>query len=144
MRLFLQMSEAESTGLRRQRRTPEMAARWHCGIPVQNLTPHYNCQFCVTFIFFFIRNISDAYKHIKGGLVVHYSILQFNSPAVVIYYWNYQFGKLGFLLQAPPRPNVVHMPLACGNVVPHDGSHDEDYTSFLHHFCSNYLLNQSE
>ena len=39
------------------------------------------------------------------------------------------FAKLVFSYtprHAPPRPDVVHLPLACGNVVPHDGSHEKD------------------
>ena len=62
---------------------------------------------------------------------IRYSILQFDSPAVVIHYWNYQVFKLGFLMHALPHPDVIQMILPCGNVVPHDGSHEKDYNSFL-------------
>ena len=49
-RLFLQLTEAQSTGLERQRPPPEIAARWRCK-PLQNLTAHYKSQFCVSFFF---------------------------------------------------------------------------------------------
>ena len=50
-RLFLQLSEAHSTGLRRQRPPAETAARWRCGLLIKNVTAPYNCQFCDGFHF---------------------------------------------------------------------------------------------
>ena len=50
-RLFLQVSEAQSTGLRRCRSPPETAARWYYGPLIKDLTEHYNSQFCVSLIF---------------------------------------------------------------------------------------------
>ena len=44
----------------------------------------------------------------------HYSILQFDSPAFVIHFWNSKVIKFCFLLHAPPRPDVVHMPMHVG------------------------------
>ena len=52
-RLFLQLSEAQSTGLWRRPAPPEMAARWRCVLLIDNLTAHYNSQFCVSFHFCF-------------------------------------------------------------------------------------------
>ena len=65
----------------------------------------------------------------NGDFWSHFSILQFDSPTAVIHYWNSQVGKLCFFLHVPPRPDVFHMPLACGNVVRHDGSPEKDYIS---------------
>ena len=42
MRLFLQLSEAQSTGLLQQQRPAEMDTRWRTGLPIINLRPHYN------------------------------------------------------------------------------------------------------
>ena len=50
-RLFLQQSEAQSTSLWRGRALPEMAARCRCVLLINNLTAHYNSQFCVSFHF---------------------------------------------------------------------------------------------
>ena len=60
-RLFLHLSEAQSTGLR-QRLPAELAARWHCGLLIKNLTAYYNIQFCVSFNFVLNRNLQGAYK----------------------------------------------------------------------------------
>ena len=50
-KLLLQLSEAQSTDLRRRRPAPEMVTRWRCGPPINHVTAHYNSQFCVIFIF---------------------------------------------------------------------------------------------
>ena len=50
-KLFLQLSEAQSTGLRRRRPLMESAAGWCCGQLIKNLIAHYNSQFCVSFPF---------------------------------------------------------------------------------------------
>ena len=52
-RLLLQVSEAQSTGLRLGRPPPETAASWRCGPLINNLTAHLNSQFCVSFHFCF-------------------------------------------------------------------------------------------
>ena len=49
MRLFLQLFQAQSTGLQQPWPPAEMAARWPCGLLIKNLRTHYNCQFCVSF-----------------------------------------------------------------------------------------------
>ena len=41
-----------STGLPRRRSPPKNAARWRCRLPIENLTAHYDSQFCVSFYFF--------------------------------------------------------------------------------------------
>ena len=51
MKLFLQLSEAQSTGVRWQRPLAEMAATWRCGILIKNLRTHFNSQVCVSFLF---------------------------------------------------------------------------------------------
>ena len=48
-KLFLQLFEAQSTGLRRP--PAETAARWRCGHLIKNLTAHYNSQFLSALIF---------------------------------------------------------------------------------------------
>ena len=40
------------------------ATRWRYGLPITNLTPHYNSQFCFSFIFVLIREI---YKPVWMG-----------------------------------------------------------------------------
>ena len=52
-RLFLHLSEAQSTGMQRRRPPPETAARWRCVIFINNLTAHYKSQFCSSFHFCF-------------------------------------------------------------------------------------------
>ena len=47
--LFLQLSEAQFTGLRQRRTPPEMAARWRCVLLIKYLTAHYDSQLCVSF-----------------------------------------------------------------------------------------------
>ena len=52
-RLFLQLSETQFTGLRRQRPPLEIAARWRCVPLIKNMTAHYNSQFCASFHYCF-------------------------------------------------------------------------------------------
>ena len=66
-RLFLQLSEAQSTGLQRRRPLAEMAARWRCAFPIKNLTPDYNSQFCISFIFVFAQEAKNTSKHVYIG-----------------------------------------------------------------------------
>ena len=40
-----------STGLPLRQLSEKIAARWPCKLPIKNLTPHYNSQFCVSFNF---------------------------------------------------------------------------------------------
>ena len=40
-----------STGLTRRRSPLKIAARWRYRLPIENLTAHYNSQFCVIFLF---------------------------------------------------------------------------------------------
>ena len=42
-----------STGLPWHRLLPNIAARWRYRLPMENLTAHYNSQFCVSFNFLF-------------------------------------------------------------------------------------------
>ena len=49
-RLFLQLSEAQSTGLWRRPPPLETAPRWRCVLLINNLTAHYISQFCVTLL----------------------------------------------------------------------------------------------
>ena len=65
LRVFLQLSEAQSTGLLRWRRRPETAARWRCVLLIDNLTEDYNSQFCVSFHFCFDQ---ESPRCLKGGL----------------------------------------------------------------------------
>ena len=51
--LLLQLFEAQSTGQRQRRLPPETAARWRCGLSINNVTAHHNNQFCVSFHFCF-------------------------------------------------------------------------------------------
>ena len=44
-----------STGLLRRRLPPKIAARWRYRLPIENLTAHYNTQFCVSFNFWFCQ-----------------------------------------------------------------------------------------
>ena len=59
-----QLSEAQSTGLRPRWPPPETAARWRCGPLINNLSPHYNSQFCVSFRFCFDW---EALKQLLNG-----------------------------------------------------------------------------
>ena len=45
-RLFFQLSEAQSTGLWWRQRSLETAAWWRCVLLINDLTTHYNSQFC--------------------------------------------------------------------------------------------------
>ena len=48
-----------------RRRSPvEIAARWRCWLPITNLTPHYNSQFCVSFYFCNVQEAADVYQHL--------------------------------------------------------------------------------
>ena len=42
MRLFLKLFEAQTKGDGNGR------SRWRCGLPIKNMTAHYNTQFCVS------------------------------------------------------------------------------------------------
>ena len=44
-----------STGLPRRPSPPKIASRWRYSLPIENLTAHYNSQFCVSFHFCFCR-----------------------------------------------------------------------------------------
>ena len=48
-RPFLQLADAQTTGLVRQRRPPEIAARWRCRPQMKNLTAHYISQLSLLF-----------------------------------------------------------------------------------------------
>ena len=52
-RLFLQLSEAQSTVLRQRRPPPKTAARWCCIPPIKKLTAHYNSQCVVSALILF-------------------------------------------------------------------------------------------
>ena len=54
-----------STGLMRRRSPEKIADRWRYRLPIKNLTPHYNSQFCVS-ILFFVLLMKPAYicKHV--------------------------------------------------------------------------------
>ena len=52
-RLFLPLSETQSTGLLRRQPPLEIAARWRCVSVIKNMTAHYNSQFCVSFHYCF-------------------------------------------------------------------------------------------
>ena len=62
MILFLQLSEAQSTGLRRQ--PAKIAARWRCGLPITNLRAHLNGQFCVSCHYCFDEKPPDTFKRV--------------------------------------------------------------------------------
>ena len=64
----MQLSEGQSTGLRRPRPLPEMAARWRCGSLIKNLTLHYHSQFCVSLNFFCNLKPSGGSKSVKMGI----------------------------------------------------------------------------
>ena len=49
-----------STGVPRRRSPPEIAARWRYRLPSNNLTAHYNSQFCVSFHIVLTRKPRNA------------------------------------------------------------------------------------
>ena len=59
-RLFLQLSQAQSTGLLRWPRLAETATRWRCQLIIKNLT----VSFVSAFIFVLNRNPPGAYKFV--------------------------------------------------------------------------------
>ena len=103
------------------------------GLTWRNLTLEFkDCRLVSVFVMNMFRLEVRFWK--QAGSRVYLSCpLQYSTVWFSCYCYpllNYQAGKLCFLLHSPPRPNVVHIPLAWGNVVPHYGSHEEDYISF--------------
>ena len=69
MILFLQLSDAQSTGLRQRRPPLETAARWRCGLA--NLTAYYNSPFCLSLNFLFLSGIPQMpVSRLKMGLKI--------------------------------------------------------------------------
>ena len=54
-----------STGLWQRQLPTKIAARWRYRFPLRNLTPHYNSQFCVTFLFVLVSKPSDVLEYIS-------------------------------------------------------------------------------
>ena len=46
------------------RAPPKIATRWRYRLPINNLTAHYNSQFCVSFHFGFAQEAQNASKRV--------------------------------------------------------------------------------
>ena len=54
--------------LPRRRSPAELTAGWRYRLPIKNWTPHYNNQFCISFLFCYNQEARfNVYKHVKIG-----------------------------------------------------------------------------
>ena len=115
--LFLQLPEAQSIGLQWRRPQPETSARWRCVLLINNLTAHYNSQFCVSFNFCFdqesARCMSISGNNIWHMFLVHNLNFLMKEKILIIICGSLQFFLHRAWLSVTLAIRYFALPIAC-------------------------------